>query len=250
MKERPILFQGDMVRAILGGSKTMTRRVVKFPTRRWGYGDDYRGEGIDHWRQNEYDQILWSGWGYGSTTPGMLTPETPELACPYGVPGDRLYCKEAWFAHISYDESKPSEIPDPAMVWYQADDPVDTGIIGRYRAARFMPRWACWLVPDVVSVRVERIQSISAGDARAEGVAMRPYVRTDDSFGADTLLGFRDLWDSINARPKPVRLDGEVHHYVSYPWGDEGGTREHRGKPWLVCPNPWVWAVEFKQESL
>ncbi|MGV2894209.1 hypothetical protein ACNPPY_00305 [Achromobacter sp. AGC78] len=183
MRERPILFSAPMVRALLAGTKTQTRRVVK---------------GIDpanldstmtkaQWRQVNRDRPVSFG---------------PTYFCPYGQPGDRLWVRETWssdFAgHYPHDR-----------VWYAADDDrqhdieVRNGVRGiyspesqqfvpfRWRPSIHMPRWACRILLEITAVRVERLSEISHEDAELEGVKCNM-----------SQLGFRDhfqrLWEQIN----------------------------------------------------
>src|SRR5678810_176772 len=90
--------------------------------------------------------------------------------CPYGVPGDRLWVREPWRTVEQYDHLPPRDVPRTAPIVYSdAGAPWD-GISGRYRHARFMPRWASRILLEIISVRAERVQIISEADARAEGV--------------------------------------------------------------------------------
>lgn len=148
MRERPILFSGPMVRAILDGRKTQTRRVVKRTSA--GYAKEPGG----HRR-----------WHLGD-------PEAV-LACPFGQPGDRLWVRETWAALIP-GEYTDSPYPMRGMVdlRYRASEPeLSAATRGhRWRPSIHMPRWACRQLLDVVSVRVERLQDISEADAQAEGL--------------------------------------------------------------------------------
>ncbi|CUI30398.1 hypothetical protein [Achromobacter xylosoxidans] len=213
MRERPILFSGPMVRAILAGNKTQTRRVVKpQPAGAWA-------------------------------APG-------KTSCPYGQPGDHLWVREAWRSTADLDKHSGSQIADLCLdagynvpwapIQYEADgarrDWKHTGTPphdgppqpGRYRHARFMPRFACRLVLEVTRVRVERLQAISYMDALAEGAfdaaAFVGQECTDTGESADELArrlqwpqrAFRELWCKING-----------------------------AESWDA--NPWVWIVEFRR---
>jgi hypothetical protein len=181
-KERPILFSAPMVRAILEGRKTQTRRIVK------------------------------KFVPYG---------ETILSVCPYGELGDRLWVREAWAAHGGWDDMKPSLIdffPD-TNIWYRADGERDgsAGIPnvrrGRWRSSMFMPRRASRILLEISDVRVQRLQEISAEGALAEGVASTEFWRPKDVEGKPfedkwwddcefwsryPQLAFRGLWESIN----------------------------------------------------
>ena len=163
-KERPILFSGPMVRAILEGRKTQTRRVVKFDPCPSSYAM------VSH-----YD-----GLGNVVLTDGSY------LRCPYGQPGDRLWVRETW-AHRRWMLGDAS--PDPTTV-YRADSD-DLRGCDRWRPSIHMPRWASRITLEVVSVRVERLQDISEEDAMAEGVALAENYR-------GRLAHFAGLWEQIN----------------------------------------------------
>ncbi len=169
MTERPILFSAPMVRALLAGTKTQTRRVVK-------------------------------GWPLEWLKPGMFTPEYVALpengACPYGQPGDRLWVREAWTTHACFDHIRAGELTTRSL-HYQADGRIQTG---RNRAAMHMPRWASRITLEVTGVRVERLQDISEADAQAEGCALECMTPTGDDSGSAIHGpgGYMALWESIN----------------------------------------------------
>jgi hypothetical protein len=147
MKERPILFSGPMVRAILDGSKTQTRRVAKHPLAQAAVRiNSYKG-------QSEFDCI------FSDDTGGII-------CCPHGTPDDRLWVRETW-AH----ERDGTGCPDDTGVLYRATDPGwdDEGTGLRWRPSIFMPRAASRILLEITDVRVQRLQEISEEDARAEG---------------------------------------------------------------------------------
>ena len=188
MKERPILFSGSMVRALLAGTKTQTRRAVKLP----------------HMNPlGEWEAIPWGGPNGGRTSRGETLPAQMAightrtgdvLACPYGQPGDRLWVREAWM----YGQG--------SAPIYRADTP--TKPEGQaWRSSIHMPRAASRITLEVVGVRVERLQDISEEDAKAEG-AWGPddsiVGKVAEHFGCDVLsvhpsLAFRMLWEQINS---------------------------------------------------
>jgi hypothetical protein len=174
-ESRPILFSAPMVRALLAGTKTQTRRPVKpqpdFDTARAMLGGDTSGASI------VYDHAFGGlGLKRGNGT-GFVQPN---IRCPYGQPGDRLWVREAW---------APKAIdPECTTIAYRA---TDDECNGPWKPSIHMPRWASRILLEVTEVRVQRPQEISHEDAEQEG------VKCDMS-----ALGFRDhfaaLWDRIN----------------------------------------------------
>ena len=238
MKERPILFSAPMVRAILAGTKTQTRRAVK-PQPRILAGE------LLCWKDD------------------ALTDDQMAVRCPYGQPGDRLWVRETWQVAretLDYETGGeydvwewPDELGDPrqflngdarfgtkAGLFYAADGKDknssafydQTGfdnntILARreinWRPSIHMPRWASRILLEVTAVRVERLQDISIEDAKAEGAWPDSSVvdRCMAYFGIDALavnprLAFRMVWEQING-------------------------------PGAWDANPWVWVVEFKR---
>lgn len=205
--DRPILFSGPMVRALLSGTKTQTRRVVK-PAKCKVMGVpmaccEFAGEV----NQGDYTNS------------------------PYGQPSDRLWVREAFRFPESIDHLSPAEIGEKALaagypkpwcpIQFEADGlrrtpqewrdfvtPPQANEAGRLRAGMHMPRWASRITLEVTGVRVERLQDISADDCWAEGIPYSPDV--------DPVHEYRNLWEQING-------------------------------PDSWAANPWVWVVEFKR---
>lgn len=224
MVERPILFSSPMVRAVLAGAKTVTRRVVT----------DVRGIG----RVTEFQPSDTPGYDWIMRNKRMLWNdlETSELLarCPYGEPGDRLWVRETWrteegeggeegIRFRADDTFVPIERTQEAIDrWIESDDP-DHG--HDWRPSIFMRRWACRLLLEVVSVRIERLQEITEDDARAEGAPIGdliPAVVNGERGKViifDPVKAFQVLWESING--------------------------ERPGCSWAA--NPWVWRVEFRR---
>lgn len=220
MKERPILFNADMVRAILDGRKTHTRRVVKLDLANNledGWGDEVQ--------MIETDE----------TTMGGL-PVTE--FCPYGRVGDRLWVRETWQTSRSLDHVSPSGLASGAPVLYLADqwnDGYPAGFDkGKGRPSIFMPRWASRITLEITGVRVERLQEITEADAQDEGcerIELGPFEICGMPVHPMTSTykeSFKVLWDSINGD----RKDNHGNR-LPYAWND----------------NPWVWVVEFKKEQ-
>ena len=213
-KERPILFSGELVRKILSGEKTQTRRVMKpQPGKEWYpyYGlTEIHGHNSD----GELDPSIVKGHGF-------CQPDGSEgHVCPYGTPGDRLWVREAFRLPAQYDNTSPSDYleapPEPlhgGAVKYESDDtavPMPSwmeGEWGRKRPSIHMPKVLCRIRLRIEEVRVERVQEISYSDAEAEGMYGK-YTQGDlDSgeewwlgtkYGASTIDQFRVLWDEIN----------------------------------------------------
>lgn len=207
MRERPILFSGPMVRALLDGSKTQTRRVIKdFMVLDWLHPDGFLPKHV---------------------------ADPDNGFSPYGYAGDRLWVRETfrigedlgqdWEPHMEqgdrfviYDADASTEyvVPDDYHIPRNAKEVHNSeGTPEHWRSfgsipSIFMPRWACRIVLEIVSVRVERLQDITDGDAMAEGVDASQY-------GKSHRYGFSRLWDKING-------------------------------PDAWEANPWVWVVEFR----
>ena len=189
MKERPILFSGEMVRAILDGRKTQTRRVMKPQP--------------DHF--HVFDGVSTPCGSDLGLLPGPTC--TGEIPCPYGKPGDRLWVREAFYCNdYRYPHAEPSELLEEMM--YRADhespcrceEPLD----GHWKPSIHMPRWASRITLEVTNVRVERLQEISEEDAWAEGVRCLP-MHNNDCYGEDFRDAFQRIWDDINGKKHPWR---------------------------------------------
>lgn len=188
MKERPILFSAPMVRAILEGRKSQTRRVVK-DTGLYAIDASIHGEEV-------------------------ARRELAALAtrCPYGQSGDQLWVREAFSGPHCMDASDgckavpPSKWGDCSRIWYWADGNPTEGDWTRPRPSIHMPRWASRINLEITGVRVERLQDISEDDCLAEGIAQvvrekLPGIQQCgeyDTIDVDPVAEYRDLWESIN----------------------------------------------------
>jgi hypothetical protein len=223
VREKPILFNTEMVRAILEGRKTMTRRVVKPQP--------------DSVRRSAFVQS------------GFETCHGYEIKIPY-KPGDTLWVRETW--NTTDDCGLYPPWPSTGKHYmYLADAPEsEEAKNARWRPSIHMPREAARLFLTVKNVRVERLQEILCNDMLAEGCI--PEKVTGGQWQQWQRDYFKPLWNSIYSKPKAV-IDHEtleVTHYVSYPWENIQETREYKGKPWLVVGNPWVLVIEFKREAV
>ncbi|MGF6549349.1 hypothetical protein [Paraburkholderia youngii] len=213
MKERPILFSGPMVRALLDGSKTQTRRIVKpqpdFETARDALGGETRSATV------VYDGAM---GGIGLKRGNAIGYVFPNIHCPYGKPGDRLWVRET-FAHMHRGNAAPETRHDDDVV-YKADGfTPDEYVYGSWKPSIHIPRWASRITLEVTGVRVERLQDISEADARAEGVTIEDHHMNGYCAGETrppSICAFRELWGSI-----------------------------HGAESWTA--NPWVWVVRLKR---
>lgn len=210
MKERPILFNGAMVLAILKRWKTNTRRVVNL---RIG-GGNLVAKAIGFTQSDQRPEIWYGHIKGGSATDGFLG----EFTCPYGKAGDQLWVRETWAVHWMYNDIRPRDVLNTDQfptIAYRASYKDSGSKWGKWRPSIHMPRWACRIELVVKSVRVERLNSISEEDARAEGVYHGSQLGPLDICARPL---FKSLWDSIN---------------------------EKRGYGWEK--NPWVWVIEFEK---
>ncbi len=177
MSERPILFSAQMVRAILAGRKTQTRRVVKITNRTPGLAACLQ-----------------------PADPAWVRPNTAAELCPYGQPGDRLWVREAYMHEpADYCWEASVSIPfRPAFTVYRADYPESRPGEG-WKPSIHMPRALSRISLEVTAVRVERLHDISAEDALAEGVNVHPdFHGKPPASTYSPVQAFRDVWETIN----------------------------------------------------
>ncbi|MET4294753.1 hypothetical protein ABIB06_006586 [Bradyrhizobium sp. LB8.2] len=181
IKERPIIFSAPMVRAILEGRKTQTRRIVSL-------------------RPNKQGLKL---------VPELLQQMGVGAACPYGKPGDRLWVREA-FRPLDIDITPmegPPRVLKGAGLEFRSDFPDSVAGEG-WKPSIYMPRWASRILLEIVGVRVERLQDISEADCDAEGFGGKFPPNAFPEFsglsgwdGSDTIEEcFGSLWDHINGK--------------------------------------------------
>lgn len=218
MKERPILFSAPMVRALLAGSKTQTRRVVK-----WRGVAPGLNLGFSGLEAHRFDPGSSEWWALASRRgDGCWEERCEPTICPYGAAGDRLWVRETWAVSHALDHLKPREVPHGSgLVYYAATENLG-GLLKR--PSIFMPRWASRITLEVTGVRVERLQAISEADAIVEGVELTGGYE----FGKQAMKGWTPL-----AYPLPIFA------YRSL-WESINGAGS-----WDA--NPWVWVVEFKR---
>lgn len=187
MKTLPILFSAPMVRALLAGRKTQTRRVLR-PLPKVGLPLS------DGWTY----AFGAGGWGGLSKEENGGVSSCPLPRSPYGIPGDRLWVRETW-AYRKGNGITPVYRAD-------ADPPLDTQgrpiVDAKWGPSIFMPRWASRITLEVTEVRVQRVQDISEVDAQAEGADNHwcGVPRYSHVGCCGYRVGFRKLWDSINGK--------------------------------------------------
>ncbi|GAB0077155.1 hypothetical protein I4I80_04050 [Pseudomonas syringae pv. tomato] len=213
IKERPILFSAPMVRAILCGQKTVTRRAIK-PQPTWN-GKWFQWAG--HAPDSKHGAV-----GGNNIEAARLM----NFSSPYGKPGDRLWLRETWYCdHFQVLRGpylKPEDLDvveareDGTLVYaadglapYEQEQPT-------WKPSIHMPRWACRILLEITDVRVERLQDISKEQAIAEGVMSCERDIDPDGNDYSPIELFGGLWSSING-----------------------------AESWNA--NPWVWVVEFKR---
>ena len=247
IKERPVLFQADMIRAVLAGTKTQTRRVVKPQPAEVGLHEGqetYGGRPLTP-ADVGVGPCAWSetGWAYTrawNDDNGATSCTCRPAGCPYGAPGDRLYVREAFRLPAGDDSMTPveyvveCEFDSLLDIRYEADGHSrlpDSAVAvdgwGRLRPSIHLPRRLSRLLLEITEVRVERVQEITPSDAADEGVSWTRDGKTlygtevRDSGGwllaKDVRDRFAELWDQINGP---------------------------RGYGWEA--DPWAWAVTFE----
>ncbi len=170
IKERPILFSGPMVRAILAGRKTQTRRIIKPQP-------SQKENGWWKWDGTRPKATRATGSIASNTSPEIWLP----FSCPYRYPGDRLWVRETWAKQLSGKYIYRADHQDWELADYTAT--------GAWRPSIYMPRAACRILLQITHIRVERLHDISADDARAEGC-------TDP--GPIAIGEYQTLWEKIN----------------------------------------------------
>lgn len=238
VKERPILFSAPMVRAILDGRKTQTRRAAKLPSQRTQRGEwvslELGGDGV---RDS-------AGRTISDPTPALAHSITGAcVAAPFRV-GGRLWVRETWAslqpttdaatAHAHRDRvMERPEDGERVALWYRADGEMplveqlwaddEDGI--RWRPSIYMPRWASRITLEVTGVRVERLHAITEFEAIAEGV--------------ESTAEFR--WrDYMPEREAPAQTHSSARESFLSLWESINGTES-------LAANPWVWVVTFKR---
>lgn len=229
--ERPILFSAPMVRALLDGSKTQTRRLYKV-RKHPDIGCEMAASELTQERQHVIDRI-----------------------CPYGQPGDRLWVRETFaLSVVDPDGLSPQDDPENWDVIYRADPEQPSGgwtdangkrIEAPWKPSIHMPRWASRIDLEITSVRVERLNDISEADADAEGCERLDSERVTfdpelcDRCGGTRLHRALGPNGGVIEDVDCVECDTYAKRY-KHLWESINGAGS-----WAL--NPWVWVVEFKR---
>lgn len=179
MKERPIIFSGEMVKAILDGRKTQTRRIIKPQPISEEKCYQLTGSGYSIFT----DSNSFPEWRIAGAV-GVVCKESGlkngyHWKCPYGQPGDRIWVREKF--HIR---------PDKTIFYAEEYPEVKSRLLFKWKPSIHMPRWASRITLEIVQVRVELLQDISQEDARKEGMHC-PYCETEKGL-------FENLWNKIH----------------------------------------------------
>ncbi|ADU71514.1 hypothetical protein [Pantoea sp. At-9b] len=226
MRERGMIFNADMVRAVLNGSKTQTRRIMKVQPESNQFGLSRVRAST---KRSDIGKYYWSE---SNATGHHIRSEM--FSCPFGAVGDRLWVRETWwqagYGYARYPDDDEYAWTGSRRILFAADgnppnepnpdypkglgggkfSAASPNRLWRKRPSLHMPRWASRITLEITGVRVERLQSMSGEDARSEGFAY------EDSHLLGDIDEFSRVWTSI--------------------YGEES---------WQA--NPWVWVIEFKR---
>lgn len=224
MKEKPIIFSGPMVRAILDGRKSQTRRIINPDT--WNPASS---EFSGRFRLGAYSDKV----GLQAYFEHIDTGNWFGTKCPYDQPGGRIWVKEN-FA-VQPELWAESHLLQP--IHYLADS--DPREIEDYavKSSRFMPRWASRITLEITGIRVERLQDISEQDAIAEGIECRNVI-----VGSNCDSGYQyEVWEDryFYDGCQDEILESSTDAYESL-WNKLNG-------PGSWDKNPWVWVIEFRR---
>lgn len=216
--ERPIIFNTQMVQAIINGNKKITRRVIKVRGFEWIHEDKFVH--VEHPKEGVSE--IW--WDVIRGGPTCVDQDYDYMKCPYGKPGDLLYVRETWIDNVEkcMDDFGVVDTHEPS-IRFRANS-MDEQIINErewnWKPSIYMPKQIARIWLKVKDVRVERAQDITVEDMIAEGLSTK-YREFDAE--CDLRNKWWQLWDFINGK-----RDGGIYSWDS---------------------NPWVWVVEFEVVS-
>ncbi|CAM3593645.1 hypothetical protein BS639_22835 [Rouxiella silvae] len=213
MKERPIIFNAEMVNAILSSRKTQTRRIIN-PQPELTVSSGFK----------------WKGALFGAGSNDCETNRNfAHIKCPFGEIGDRLWVRETW-ARCNIDQYSHD-------MAYRATTPDDWPKGGRWRQSNHMPRWASRITLEITGMRVERLNSINENDALAEGLSEITKDGRLYKYGIPDRDGY----------PGNDNCGWPWHEWERYPISAYSKLWQsiYGAESWQA--NPWVWVLEFKR---
>lgn len=240
MTERGMIFNAEMVRAILDGRKTQTRRIMKVQPK------PSKSRPGDFWFSSKKleSMVHVSDLAPGNSPIADYHLFIQEHCCPFGAVGDRIWVREAYRFPASLDDISPTGVGEMAVAtgyrkpwaptfyeftgtfsdgWKGFETPPKVSDAGKLRPSIHMPRWASRILLEITDVRVERLNAISEEDARAEGIIDGGCLNC----GEPEPCGC--------ANPEPDATDAFAYLWQSI-YGQEN---------WNA--NPWVWVISFKR---
>lgn len=203
-KERPIIFDAESIKRIVDWRKKQTRRVIASPRH---MRHETLHDAMTYAARDGVGDWVFSDFAMSLEFVLKAYPGGNGIRCPYGYPGDRLWVREVWTQFMDGMAYRADTTP------FSEEQRKAYGV--RWRSPIHMPRTASRLLLEITDIRVERLQSISDADAKAEGVKL--FERTTTHYAGMWRDAFAERWDAINAK---------------------------RGYTWKM--NPWVWVIEFK----
>lgn len=233
MKERGMIFNGEMTRAILDGRKTQTRRTVKPQPDEDGLAKVTNGPWVDTSERN--------------------------YRCPFGDVGDRIWVREAYRFPASLDDVSPTGVGEMAVAtgyrkpwaptfyeftgtfsdgWTGFETPPKVSGAGKLRPSIHMPRWASRILLEITNVRVERLNAISEEDAQREGVHTEVWDQTVVARNYAAIDEFFQFWSED--MPHYVEMNQLYRSSFRSLWDSIYGEESWKA-------NPWVWVIEFKR---
>jgi hypothetical protein len=258
VKELPILFKGELVRAILAGTKTQTRRLCGPANEGTNTAASVHPDGAG------WGWIAWWGANIDAGETKRRYPNAEGFSPPHGRPGDRLWVRETWGDADHYYQGHANDCP--SVVAYRADrqaiqfdaakpTPVPESDIDswnwdkmKWRPSIYMPRWASRIDLEITEVRVQRLQDITEEDARAEGIIgekeYRDRAGEADLFPCPSCNGFQvhpALGASLGITEVDCKECETIVKRLSVLWDAINSART----TW--ASNPWVWAYTFRR---
>ena len=247
MTERGMIFNGEMVRAILDGRKTQTRRIMKVQPK------PSKSRPGDFWFSSKKleSMVHVSDLAPGNSPIADYHLFIQEHCCPFGAVGDRIWVRETFQGPLVHEElfeeysAYPEKFETPEYCEYAADGGVrpeycdlEDNLRHGWRPSIHMPRWASRILLEITNVRVERLNAISEEDAQREGVHTEVWDQTVVARNYAARDEFFQFWSED--MPHYVEMNQLYRSSFRSLWESIYGAEN-----WLA--NPWVWVIEFKR---